>query len=88
MREAFAQIYEESRPSDVIFTFLPSFAEAAYYNKGNLGLVASKEGLVQFSGKSLLDAFVGQGRARIGRAPTGRYWQVEQGSKVTRYNID
>lgn len=83
MREAFSQIYEESQPSDTIFTFLPSFAETAYYSKGKIRVVVSEEGLVQFSGKSLLDAFVKQGRAEIGGLPTGRYWQVEQGPKVT-----
>ena len=82
MREAFAAIYKESYSSDDIFTFLPSFAEAAYYNKGRLKIIVSEKGLVQFSGKSLLDAFVKQGRAEIGQPPKGRRWQIEPGPKI------
>ena len=87
MREAFALIDKDSYPSDAIFTFLPSFAEVAYYNKDQLKIIVSEEGLVQFSGKSLLDALVKQGRAEIGKPPSGRFWLVEPGPKVTlRYN--
>lgn len=83
MREAFAPIYEKSYPSDTIFTSLPSFAEVAYYNQRRLKIIVSEEGLVQFSGKSLLDTFIRQGRAEIGKLPSGRCWQVEPGPKVT-----
>ena len=87
MREAFALIDKDSYPADTIFTFLPSFAEVAYYNKDQLKIIVSEEGLVQFSGKSLLDALVQQGRAEIGKPPSGRFWLVEPGPKVTlRYN--
>jgi len=83
MREALTPIYSDSRRAETIYTFLPSFAEVAYYNRGRFRLIVSSEGLVQFSGKSLLDALVAKGQASIGVPPAGSYWQVEPGPKVS-----
>jgi uncharacterized membrane protein len=87
MREIFSLIHDQSSSSDIIFTFLPSFAEVAYYNKGQLKIIVSKTGLVQFSGKSLLDIFVSQNRAEIGDSPSQRYWQVEPGPTISLKNL-
>ncbi len=62
--QTFKQVYEtevvsQIKPEDKIVTVLPSFAEVLYY-RNYFGLknelIVLPEGLVQFSGKSLLDA--------------------------------
>ncbi len=61
---------------DDIVTILPSFAEVLYYkNRNNLGnnLVVLDEGLVQFSGKSLLDAYAKNGTVKIGSSGKSNY---------------
>jgi len=62
---------------DTIVTVLPSFAEVAYYrDRYNLTnkLVVLPEGLVQFSGKSLLDTYVLGGKVTIsGEVDTKAY---------------
>lgn len=83
MREALAPAYSEPYRSQVVYTFLPSFAEVAYYNQGRFELIVSSEGLVQFSGKSLLDALVKKDQVRISSPPAGDYWQAQPGPKVT-----
>ncbi len=60
-REAYRQeIVGKITASDKIVTNLPSFAEVLYYrnqNKISNDLIVSSEGLVQSSGKSLLDTY-------------------------------
>lgn len=62
---------------DTIVTVLPSFAEVAYYrDRYNLTnkLIVLPEGLVQFSGKSLLDTYVLDGKVTIsGKVDTKAY---------------
>ncbi len=62
--------------SDDIVTILPSFAEVMYYrNRNGLenNLIVLDEGLVQFSGKSLLDAYVANGDVLIGTSTTNNF---------------
>ena len=60
-RQAYQQeILPEITASDKIVTVLPSFAEVAYYRQRfgiKNDLIVLPEGLVQFSGKSLLDVY-------------------------------
>jgi 4-amino-4-deoxy-L-arabinose transferase-like glycosyltransferase len=85
-REAYQEkILPRIMPNDKIVTFLPSFAEVLYYrNRNNLknDLVVSPEGLVQFSGKSLLDSYAANGTVTIDVAPKTRYFNTDQGQKV------
>lgn len=66
-----SKVLEEIEPNDDIVTILPSFAEVMYY-KNQFGLtndlIVLDEGLVQFSGKSLLDAYVQNGVVIIGES--------------------
>ena len=86
----FKQVYEEKilgeiKPDDKLVTVLPSFAEVLYYkNRNNLQneLVVLPEGLVQFSGKSLLDAYAAKGIVRIDDYPNGRYYELRPGPSV------
>lgn len=86
----FKQVYASEvagkiRPGDRLVTVLPSFAEVLYYrNRNNLSndLIVLPEGLVQFSGKSLLDAYVKNRVATIGDRPTNRYFELTPGPKL------
>lgn len=86
----FKQVYEEKisgdvKPDDKLVTVLPSFAEVLYYrNRNNLNneLIILPEGLVQFSGKSLLDAYAAKGTVRIDDYPNGRYYELRPGPSI------
>lgn len=86
----FKQVYANDiigkiKPSDKIVTVLPSFAEVLYYRNRNRltnDLIVLPEGLVQFSGKSLLDAYVANGRVKIDSAPIGTYFELTERHKV------
>ena len=47
-------------------------------------LIILPEGIVQFSGKSLLDAYVENGVVRIDDEPTGRYFELRPGPTVVK----
>ncbi len=86
----FGQLYEEKvveqiKRGDKIVTVLPSFAEVLYYrNKNQLSneLIILPEGLVQFSGKSLLDAYVENGKVTVEGAPEVPYFEMRPGPSV------
>lgn len=86
----YKQVYESEvlgkiRPDDKIVTVLPSFAEVLYYrNYFRLPneIIVLPEGLVQFSGKSLLDEYVASGVVKIGERPTGRYFEMTPGPSL------
>jgi len=88
----FKQVYEEKilgdvKPDEKLVTVLPSFAEVLYYrNRFGLKneLVVLSEGLVQFSGKSLLDAYAAKGTVTIDDYPKGRYYELRPGPSVQR----
>ena len=88
----FKQVYEEKilgdvKPDEKLVTVLPSFAEVLYYrNRFGLKneLVVLSEGLVQFSGKSLLDAYAQKGLVTIDDYPKGRYYELRPGPSVQR----
>lgn len=88
----FKQVYEtdivgEINKGDKIVTILPSFAESLYY-RNYFGLenevIVLPEGLVQFSGKSLLDAYVANGVVTIADAPESGYFELRQGPSIRR----
>lgn len=91
-REAYQEkILARIVSSDKIVTFLPSFAEVLYYKNRNFlknDLIVSPEGLVQFSGKSLLDAYVANGTVTIDVAPKTRYFNTDQGKKVELVTLE
>ncbi|MBI4037708.1 glycosyltransferase family 39 protein [Candidatus Curtissbacteria bacterium] len=85
----FKQVYEEQIVGKVgnepIVTVLPSFAEALYYrNRFGLEneLIVLPEGLVQFSGKSLLDAYEANGVVKVDEAPERRYLELRPGPSL------
>lgn len=86
----FKQVYENKiihniNSGDKIVTVLPSFAEVLYYknqNKIKNELVVLPVGLVQFSGKSLLDAYIENKVVRIEKAPTGKYFELKPGPSM------
>jgi hypothetical protein len=88
--ESFRQVYAqkivpEIKTGDKIVTVLPSFAEVLYYrNRFSLKneMIVLQEGLVQFSGKSLLDAYVANGVVMMGNAPSGRYFEARPGPEL------
>lgn len=88
----FRQVYKDEvlpqiNPSDRIVTVLPSFAEVAYYrNRNHLDneLIILPEGLVQFSGKSLLDAYVENGVVKIADKPESGYFEARPGPSIRR----
>ena len=88
----FKQVYEQkilpqSASGDKIVTVLPSFAEVLYYrNRFGLDneLIVLSEGLVQFSGKSLLDAYVENGVVTIDDNPTGKYFELRPGPTIAK----
>lgn len=89
--QTFKQVYEtqvigQIKPGDKIVTVLPSFAEVLYY-RNYFGLknemIVLPEGLVQFSGKSLLDSYVENSVVTIAERPvSGRYFELRPGPKV------
>ncbi|MEK7581423.1 MAG: glycosyltransferase family 39 protein [Patescibacteria group bacterium] len=65
------KVLEQIETSDDIVTILPSFAEVIYYKDRNglsNNLIVSPEGLVQSSGKSLLDTYVENGKVTLGES--------------------
>lgn len=88
----FKQVYSEKiiptiSPRDKIVTVLPSFAEVLYYrnrNKLNNEIIVLPVGLVQFSGKSLLDSYVTNGVVKIGEAPKNSFYELAPGPVVKR----
>lgn len=90
----FRQVYQEKvlpgiGKNDKLVTVLPSFAEVFYY-RSRFGLdnelLVLPEGIVTFSGKSLLDAYVAKGVVKIGEKPTGRYFEMRPGPTAKKVN--
>lgn len=80
MREEIDKVMAE-KPAKIV-TVLPAFAEVMYYTRGRAEVQVLPVGIVQFSGKSLLDAFVRQGKVKIaGPEEDETYWLVEPGPK-------
>lgn len=93
-REAYRQeVVGKINSSDKIVTILPSFAEVLYYRE-RLGfqndLIVLNEGLVQFSGKSLLDAYEANMVVTVGKAPQGNYFEAlrEDGGQINVKYVD
>ena len=86
----FRQVYQqkvlpEINDGDKLVTVLPSFAEVLYYrNRFSLEneLVVLPEGIVTFSGKSLLDAYVENGVVKISDKIDGRYFEMTPGQNL------
>ena len=85
MREEIDKIWAEQH-TDKLVTVLPAFAEVMYYGQDKAPVQVLPVGIVQFSGKSLLDAYVRQGRVRIEEPGKNEsYWLIEPGPKATYY---
>lgn len=84
MREATQELYQNKTPgSDPVYTVLPAFAEVMYYTSPHDEIIVTPEGLVQFSGKSLLDKYVELGYTRIEEPPTDEpYWFLTPDKEV------
>jgi len=83
---SFKQVYEQDvigqiKTGDKIVTVLPSFAEVLYY-RNRLGIdnemIVLTEGLVQFSGKSLLDIYTANGVVKVTDEFDGRYFELRR----------
>lgn len=82
MREAVADLYTlKTAGSSPVYTVLPSFAEVIYYIGERDQVKVLPVGLVQFSGKSLLDAYVRLGKTEI-KDGTPPYYLLEPGPKT------
>ncbi len=87
---SFREVYKQEvlgkiKPADRIVTVLPSFAEVIYYRNRFLltnEVIVKPEGLVQFSGKSLLDTYESDGIVKLGYPQRGRYFDFEPGPAV------
>ena len=88
MREATKELYQTKVPGDgPVYTVLPSFAEVMYYTAPHDQIIVSPEGLVQFSGKSLLDAYVRLGLTTIEEPPTNQdYWFLTPEKNIEHHN--
>ena len=83
MREEVAELYQTKVKNDQnVYTVLPSFAEVAYYLPHTSPIKVLPLGLIQFSGKSLLDAYVRLGKAEIVDGVTP-YYLLEPGPKTS-----
>lgn len=83
MREVKPEVYQQKIPGDgAIYTVLPSFAEVTYYFADTDEIKVLDEGIVQFSGKSLLDSYVRQSIVKIVDPPKSDYWFLEPGPKA------
>lgn len=79
------EIVEKIAADDRIVTVLPSFAEVVYYRDRNgIGnpITVLPEGLVQFSGKALLDTYVENGLVTLEATPSGRIFQMTPMGKL------
>ncbi|KKU87828.1 MAG: hypothetical protein UY18_C0025G0002 [Microgenomates group bacterium GW2011_GWF2_47_9] len=84
MREAVNEMYETKQAGDgPVYTVLPSFAEVLYYVGEKDQIIVIPEGLVQFSGKSLLDAYVRLGKVIIAEPIESQYWRLDPGPTTT-----
>jgi uncharacterized membrane protein len=83
MREELAAAFASPQPpsSEVpVFTYLPSFAEVYFYTGQQAPVKVVPLGLVQFSGRSLLDKYEKKGLVEIVEPdPTQSYWEFDQG---------
>jgi uncharacterized membrane protein len=80
MREESAVVYETKNPGDgPVYTVLPAFAETMYYVGDKDEVRVTNEGLVQFSGKSLLDAYERNGWITIMDPTEDEYWKLTPG---------
>lgn len=79
-REAYRdKLTQQISSGDKIVTALPSFAEVLYYKNANgllNDLVVLDEGLVQSSGKSLLDTYSTDGVVTVGKRPNVAYFEA------------
>jgi mannosyltransferase len=86
MRETTTELYEIKKPGDgPVYTVLPSFAEVMYYTAPHDQIIVKSEGLVQFSGLSLLNAYVRLGYTKIGEPEPGTSYYFLTPEKTVEY---
>lgn len=85
MREATKELYQSKVPGEPVYTVLPAFAEVMYYTAPYDPVIVTPEGLVQFSGKSLLDAYVRLGLTTIEEPPTSAPYYFLTPDKQVEY---
>ncbi len=91
---SFREVYRDKvipkiKPGDIIVTVLPSFAEVVYSRNAS-GLTnhvaVLPEGLVQFSGKALLDTYVADRLVTLEATPSGHIFQMTPGQNLEVFN--
>ncbi len=86
MRETVAELYQRKKPGDgPVYTVLPSFAEVMYYASRYDQVIVKSEGLVQFSGLSLLHAYVRLGYTKIADPEPGKPYYFLTPEKTVQY---
>lgn len=87
MREKLENVFANSPTQDFkLVTVLPSFAEVTYYNNSRKDVIVLPVGVVQSSGKALLDALVRADKVELREIlPEENYWLLEPGPKATWY---
>lgn len=78
-RQEKARLQEKLSSTKTLYTVLPSFAEVTYYFGQNYQIRVLPQGLVQFSGKSLLDAYVAKGKTKITQPLSDSYFLLKPG---------
>ena len=79
-------VLADTRQAKMLVTLLPSFAEVMFYNRGQFPVLVLEEGIVQSSGKALLDAYVRMNLVVVGKVPKDQfYWFIKPGP-VSEYH--
>ena len=85
-REEMHSVLADTRQAKMLVTLLPSFAEVMFYNRGQFPVLVLEEGIVQSSGKALLDAYVRMNLVVVGKVPKDQfYWFIKPGP-VSEYH--
>ncbi len=86
MREELDRVLNDDKKAEILVTTLPAFAEVMHYSHNRLPVRVVPAGLVQFSGKALLDAYERFGKVTVGPVDEKvNYWLIEPGPKSS-YN--
>lgn len=88
MKEATQELNALKDPSlndDPVYSVLPAFAEVMHYASPDHEIIITPEGLVQFSGKSLLDAYVRLGYTKIEEPPSNSPYYFLTPDKQVEY---
>ncbi len=90
MREELNKVWlDENHQNELVVTVLPAFAEVMFYVAGRVPVQVLPLGIIQSSGKSLLDAYVRAGKVKVITPKENQsYWLVEPGPKLEWHEMN